>query len=271
MHKILAVILLSATNIILGQAPMSCEKGSQHALKDFKNKKYSLQILGQEADKDFDPVLVAYAKSEFSIRVTGSGCMVTPETNCYSRTMRAKVFKKFGSDIETRIRNGALSVFKKSDKYHSEIKPMIDTGFVFYSTHTQAAYPGSEAGLRSFLCNTVRDTQKSYWTALVTFVVEKDGSVSNLEFTKELTPEAKTEVERAFRLMDKWTPATYYGEKVRSRQTYSISSKRNMEMMEDIRLKQNAKWQQELLQKKQMKPKQKRPQQKKIQKRNSAK
>lgn len=269
MDKLLKIIIL--LSISFGHAQMSCEKGIKRATKDFKNKKYTLETLGQAVDKDFDPVLIAYAQTRFNIRITGSGCVVSPESDCYKKVMRAKVLKKFGNDIEDRIKAGALAAFKKTDKYLTEIKPKIDTGFVFNDGHTNAEYPGGETGLRAFLCNTIQETPKSYWTAYVTFIVEKDGTVSNLTFTKEPTAEAKAEVQRAFQSMEKWTPATYYGEKIRVLKSHSISSKKNMEMMDEIRQKQNAQWQQELLQRKQKKQPQKRSPVKKTKKQKSAK
>lgn len=237
---------------------MSCEKGSQRAMREFNKKQYSLHVFGDAVDKDFDPVFTAYAKERYKIRLLRSSDMVMPETKCYEQTMRAKMLKKFGDNIEEKMRAEALAVFKKTDKYITEIKPKIDTGFVFNPTHTQADFKGGNTALRSFLCNNIKDTQREYWTTYVTFIVEKDGSISHLEFTKEPpSTEIKSEVERLFSIMDKWTPATYYRENVRSRLSHSVSSRKNMEMMEDIRRKQDAEWKAKMLHKKRPKSKNK--------------
>lgn len=50
----------------------------------------------------------------------------------------------------------------------------------------------------------------------ITFVVEKDGSVSNIKFTKETNTALDAEVLRVLRMMPKWKPGTNHGKPCRS-------------------------------------------------------
>ncbi|MFT3795614.1 hypothetical protein [Flavobacterium sp.] len=236
MNKLLVFILL-ISNVGWTQNQASCKKGAQRANEDFNNQKYTLQTLGQIVDPDFDPFLVAYAQQKYNIKMTLSSCMVSPESDCYVQTMRDKVFAKFGPGIEDRIQAEALVAFKNSDKYLTEIQPKLDSGLVFGRYYKSAQFPGDNDGWRSFWCNNIKDTKHSYWTAYFTFVVEADGSVSNLTFTKKVNPEAQAEIERLFAMMEKWTPATVYGEKIRSKVSHSISSKKSLEMTDDAKVK----------------------------------
>lgn len=236
MYKLLVFILL-VSNAVWAQNQLSCKKGTQRASADFDNGKYTLQTLGQVVDPDFDPVLVAYAQEKYNIKITLASCMVSPESDCYSQTMRSKVFAKFGEDIEERIQAEALAIFKNSPKYLTEIQPKLDSGSVFGRYYKSAQFPGDSDGWRSFWCNNLKDTKHSYWTAYFSFVVEKDGSISDLTFTKKIDPEAQAEIERLFALMEKWAPATAYDEKVRSKVSHSISSKKSLEMTDDLKVK----------------------------------
>lgn len=236
MNKLLIFILL-LSNFVAAQKPMSCDKGTQRAIQDFNNGNYILQTLGQEVDKDFDPLLVSYAKEKYNIKLTLAPCVVSPESECYEQTMRIKVLRKFGNDIEERIQSETLVVFKNSNQYATEIKPKIDNGLVFGREYKPAHFPGDSDGWRSFWCNNLKDTKNAYWTAYFSFFVEEDGSVSGLTFTKTIDPEAQTEIERLFAVMEKWTPAIVYGEKVRSKVSHSISSRKSLEMTDDAKVK----------------------------------
>ena len=57
--------------------------------------------------------------------------------------------------------------------------------------------------------------QKVEGRVLVKFVVETDGSISNIEVAKNAFPSLDAEAERVTRLMPKWTPGKQKGQVVR--------------------------------------------------------
>lgn len=116
--------------------------------------------------------------------------------------MREKVLAKFGNDIETKIETEALLEFKQSELYKKNIQPKIDTGLVFTSVHTRATFPGDITEMRNFIkTNTQEIKNSSYWSANISFIVEKDGSLSNLIFYKEPKDEIRNEVAWIVQLM----------------------------------------------------------------------
>ena len=237
MQKFISIAASLLTLIAFGQHNDACKKGTCKALKDFSGQKYVLQTLGQEVDKDFDPFFISYAKMKYNITITGTDCIVWPDRVCYDKTMRKKVLEKFGSDIEEKIKDGALKKFRQSRKYILQIKPKIDTGFVFTSAQKNPAYPGGELALRGFLRTNINELSRNYWSVIVGFIVEKDGSISNVSIHGKDNTEITSEINRLLTLMPKWIPARYYDEAVRFRMSISISSKKEMELIDEDRAK----------------------------------
>ena len=250
----LFVFLLLSTTITFAQKPKkmqivnpalwkkremtNCKTGTQRAQADFNKGIYILQTLGQVVDKDFHPFFIKTAKEKYGITLTASPCVIFSEPKCYYQIMREKVLAKFGNDIEDKIRTEALPAFKQSEQFKKNIQPKIDTGFVFTGVPIKAKFPGDQTEMRNFIKTNIQEiTNCSYWSANISFIVEKDGSLSDITFHKELKDDIRNEVARIVRLMPKWIPAHYYGEKVRFRQNITISSKKEMEMMDEIRAK----------------------------------
>ncbi|WP_026981189.1 energy transducer TonB [Flavobacterium suncheonense] len=212
--------------------------GTERAQNDFDKGIYILQTLGQKIDKDFHPFFIKTAKEKYNIKLTEAPCVIIGDQKYYAMAMREKVLQKFGDGIEAKMKAEALLEFKQSELYKTTLQPKIDTGFVFTGVHTKARFPGEETEMRKFLKNNIQEIKThSYWSEIVSFIIEKDGSISNISFHKEPKEEIKNEIIRIVQLMPKWIPAEYYEEKVRSKQSIGISSKKEMVMMEDIRRK----------------------------------
>jgi hypothetical protein len=225
------------SNLLSDTINDDCESGKKRALIDIKNNIYILQTLGQVVNKEFDPFFIKYAKEKYNIQITSAPCVIYMEPKCYKETMRAYVLNKFGNDIEFKMKEKAIYEFKKTDYYISNIKPKIDSDSIIKNVHTSAEFSEDYSSVKDFFFKNIKETKMKYWTAYFSIIIEKDGTVTNLEFTKETKPEVKEEVERLVNLMPKWVPATYYKEKVRTKKHLSLSSKKNMEMIAEIRRK----------------------------------
>jgi len=93
-----------------------------------------------------------------------------------------------------------------------------------------AEFPGGKAGMFKFIADHVRYPQPASDMEIegkvyVRFVVEADGSISNISIAKGVQLEIDLESMRVVRMMPKWAPAQKDGENVRSVFTLPITFK----------------------------------------------
>jgi len=231
------LLLISVQHLSAQNNASSCADGTKKALQDFKNGAYVLEALGQIVDEEFYPFYIDFANKKYKIKLTYYDCTRFPYNDCYHKQMRESIFKKFGDNLEAKMKEETIAEFKKTNQYLTQIQPKIDTGFIFTNSHTPAKFSEDEMALKTFLRENIQQTQVSYWSQNVSFIVEKDGSITDITFHKAPKEEVKNEVLRLMNLMPKWIPATYYGENVRSKKSISIASKKEIEMMDRIRKK----------------------------------
>lgn len=85
-----------------------------------------------------------------------------------------------------------------------------------------ARYPGGDDSLHTFLRKNIEypyidlKLQKQ-GRVVVSFIVEKDGTLSDISVNKSISPGLDREAVRVVRIMPKWQPAEYNGEKIRTR------------------------------------------------------
>lgn len=212
---------------------MDCNTGTTKALTDFNNGIYQLGTLGQKVDEDFHPFFIKTAKERYNIQLTHSDCVVFPQQKCYNTTMREKVLAKFGNDIEDKIKTEALLEYKNSELYKNIIKPKIDSGFTYANGRSYPLFPGGETAMRAFIKDTIRETKsKAIWRSIVTVIIEKDGTISNISFYKEPEEEIKNEILRIIKLMPPWFPATHHNKKISQKVTIPFFSKKSIAMRE---------------------------------------
>ena len=81
-------------------------------------------------------------------------------------------------------------------------------------------YPGGAGVLQSDIARSIRypmvcKQQKIQGNVLVSFIVEKDGSVSDVTAVKKVHANLNTEAIRVMKSLKKWTPGTKDGQPVR--------------------------------------------------------
>ena len=89
-------------------------------------------------------------------------------------------------------------------------------------------YPGGIKALFDYLCQNVKypvdaEKQKIEGRVIATFVVETDGSISNIEVVKPAFPSLDAEAVRVLSAMPKWKPGMQSGKVVRVKYTVPIS------------------------------------------------
>ncbi len=95
-----------------------------------------------------------------------------------------------------------------------------DEGKVFVAVEQQPQFPDGDKALYKFLSYNIQYPQAAARANVsgkvyVKFVVEKDGSIGNVEITKGIGFGCDEEAERVIKLMPKWTPGKQNGKAVR--------------------------------------------------------
>ena len=99
---------------------------------------------------------------------------------------------------------------------------------VFDVVEVMPEYPGGIQALFEYLSQNVKypedaEKQKVEGRVIATFVVETDGSVSNVEVAKPAFPSLDAEAVRVLSAMPKWTPGMQSGKVVRVKYTVPIN------------------------------------------------
>jgi len=105
----------------------------------------------------------------------------------------------------------------------------VDSGF--YTTDTlwdpvlvPPQFPGGEDSLISYLQNNTRMPQADMMgNVYVTFVVEKDGSISSVQVMRGLSEECDQEAIRVIQSMPEWIPGTLQNTTTRAKMTIAVS------------------------------------------------
>jgi protein TonB len=103
-------------------------------------------------------------------------------------------------------------------------------GEVFTAVEKSASYPGGMEKLYNYLQSHIKypDAAKKaelQGIVFLTFVIEKDGSLTDMKVVRGRSPELDAEAMRVMQLTAKWTPGTQGGVPVRQRYTVPISFK----------------------------------------------
>lgn len=84
-----------------------------------------------------------------------------------------------------------------------------------------AQFPGGKEALYDYLNRNIRSIDKVKGNVVTTFIVEKDGSLTDIKISKGLSKEADEEAIRVLKASPKWLPMILYNN-VPSRQGYTL-------------------------------------------------
>jgi protein TonB len=92
---------------------------------------------------------------------------------------------------------------------------------IFEEVDVEANFPGGAAEMMQYIAHNVKYPEISMENGeqgkvFVEFVVNKDGSVSNIKILRGVSKDIDVEAMRVVKNMPKWTPAEIEGKKVRS-------------------------------------------------------
>lgn len=130
-------------------------------------------------------------------------------TLCYAEPFVADTTKR----VSPQSPNDNIALRKDSDS------AVIREDSVYRHVDKKAQFPGGSDSLKSFirknLCYPSEDCFEG--SVIVRFIVEKDGSISDVKVIRSIEPLVDDEAVRVVRSMPKWIPAEKDGKAVRSR------------------------------------------------------
>ncbi len=96
------------------------------------------------------------------------------------------------------------------NKCAAQKKPdTLEPGIFYEPVETWPEFPGGFDSLKTFLATNLKPINGLKGKrGILTFVVEKDGSLTNIRMVKGFSPEADAEAVRVMKLSPKWKPGT---------------------------------------------------------------
>lgn len=144
-----------------------------------------------------------------------------------SLTVNAQDSEKTGDVANTEVFDVVEQMPEfKGGEYQVTINRYID-GKMVTETVTKTCGPGM-SGLMQYLATSVRypvvaEENGVQGRVVCTFVVERDGSISNVKVAKSVDPSLDKEAVRVIKTMPRWTPGKQKGEAVRVKYTVPVT------------------------------------------------
>lgn len=146
-------------------------------------------------------------------------------------SITAQTYKK-GTRKKTRVVNvqGNKNKVNQNSRSTRDAATKEDGEKVYEFVEEMASFPGGPASMNQWLSQNIRypaAAQKNniHGRVTVTFIVEKDGSISNIEVVRSVDPSLDKEATRVVKAMPKWNPGKQDGKPVRSKFTLPVNFK----------------------------------------------
>ena len=109
-----------------------------------------------------------------------------------------------------------------------QVEPEEEPDDVFMVVDEGPEFPGGTMALLEHLAKTIKYPQncrdeKIQGRVLVSFIVEKDGSLTGFEVVKSVHPDLDAEALKVIKALPAWKPGTQHGEKVRVKFTVPVN------------------------------------------------
>lgn len=120
---------------------------------------------------------------------------------------------------------------KEQVQVQAEDEDTLENGEqVFRVVEVMPKFPGGDAELLKFIAKNVKYPQESQdkgeqGRVICSFVVTKDGTLTNYKVLRGISPALDQEAVRVLRMMPRWTPGTQRGEPVAVKYTVPITFK----------------------------------------------
>ncbi len=200
----LTFIVASAVGIMV-----ACEDQSKPDAKTDKD-------VPQEAISRFEAFRISHAGATFLVENDS-------KKDAAMKTLEADYGQPVSSETFTVTVDGKDRVFELL-----EFKSQIDPDQVFSVVDEMPEYKGGFEKLVEFMQDNMKmpSTLTNNGTTYVSFIVEKDGALSDVQVMRPFDPEADAEALRVVNSFPKWKPGRTKGETVRTKMVLPVSFKR---------------------------------------------
>jgi len=197
-----------------------CQKGKNDAKNNFEKGNLKIIDYGMLVidDPKFEQFYNNQMKQQFNITFDNVGCVVSQEVICYTEMMEQLIIDKYGDGFFENSRKKAKANFKP------EIISQIEKGKVFYQIDTMPKYINN-LSLTDYLINRLDNPKKLNGKSLITFIIEKNGDISNVRIRKSIDSTYDKKLIKVISEMPKWSPGIYYNKKVRVETAIPITYK----------------------------------------------
>jgi protein TonB len=142
----------------------------------------------------------------------------------YSLVFSDKTMKEIGL-IDEKVKICVMEVARNSA---AVVRPVKDKDQVYYVVEVMPEYPGGQDALFSYLSHNIKYPEEAERKGIegkvtLTFIVEKDGSISEVEVVKPVNPLLDNEAVRVIKSMKGWIPGKQNGKTVRVKYTIPVT------------------------------------------------
>ena len=122
----------------------------------------------------------------------------------------------------------AEHVLKVNEKVVDEVPPAVEETKIFEVVEQMPSFPGGDAALMQFLSKNIKypvvaEENGIQGRVIATFVVERDGSITDVKVVKSVDPSLDKEAIRVVKSMPKWIPGKQNGSAVRVKYTVPVT------------------------------------------------
>ncbi|MBR6277088.1 MAG: energy transducer TonB [Prevotella sp.] len=152
---------------------------------------------------------------------------VKPEDEIKSQDDLAKTNTAIGT-FDVKGNDEAEGVVLKANEQAIDEKPKEEETKVFDVVEQMPSFPGGEGELMKFLNSHIKypvvaEENGIQGRVVCTFVVERDGSITDVKVIKSVDPSLDKEAMRVLKSMPKWIPGKQNGSSVRVRYTVPVT------------------------------------------------
>lgn len=231
----LIIVLIAAALAIIGPALYRLAKANQKVemtqavnlskLEDAKVKQKPKKEIKIEEQK---PIERVKSSVKFTAPVIKKDSEVKPEDELKTQDQLMNNNKAIGAlDVKGNDDSGGKIMELKENVAQPE-PPKAEENKVFDVVEQMPAFPGGPSALMSYLSKNIKypvvaEENGVQGRVIVTFVVEKDGSITDVHIAKSVDPSLDKEAQRVVRSMPNWIPGKQNGSAVRVKYTVPVT------------------------------------------------
>lgn len=144
------------------------------------------------------------------------------------KIVSAKLVKPIPTNCTEITSDSNESLSKRSDK-DIVARDSIVENEIYYTgavVETKPSYPNGIDNFYQLFINEFKrpeETENLKNRIIVSFVIEKDGSLSSFDFSGNTDPEIKTEITRVLKILPNWVPGIQNGKKTRTKYSMPVA------------------------------------------------